>query len=265
NPLKNEQAKPPAAKSKSIPPGVPLEIVLRSGKDTYTLDRGGQSAAEYLELIKKTNKADGFPTGNVFPAPQVDLTVEVRNTGDKEIKFWTTGDPLKLMLELKGPGAYSTALPLAFTMELRLPKGTAFGPGKSHTFKLSSLRFGFRGSSHAAYWTEEGEYTLAATLETGVSPVPKDAKEYQEDKNYGLVTLVSAPIKLRVVLKGKEKGKEKPQTPKSKSEPPGVPLEIVLKSGKDTYTLDRGGKSAADYLKLIKKANRADVIPPGDP
>src|SRR5262249_12401517 len=157
---------------------------------------------------------------------------------------WTAGDPLKLMLGLKGPGAYNATLPVVFTYELRLPKGTAFAPGKSHTFKLSSLRFGFRGASHAAYWTEEGEDTLGATLEAGVSATPKDAKEYQFDKTYGLVTLSSAPIKVKVVLKGKEKDKEKPPAAKSKSNPPGVPLEIVLKSGKDTYTLDRGGKSA---------------------
>jgi hypothetical protein len=247
-PPKNDKPKQPAPKSKSGPPGVPLEITLKSRKDTYTLDRGGKSAAEYLELIKNTNKG-----GDVFPPPEVDLTVEVRNTGNKEITFWTAGDPLKLMLELKGPSAYNTMLPFAFRTELRLPKGTAFGPGKSHTFKLSSLRFGFRGASHAAYWTEEGEYTLGATLETGVSPIPRDAKEYQFDKTYGLVTLSSAPIKVKVVLKGKEKDKEKPPAAKSKSEPPGVPLEIVLKSGKDTYVLDRGGKSAAECLDQIKK------------
>src|SRR5262245_28658257 len=154
-------------------------------------------------------------------------------------------------------------LPGALRTELRLPKGTAFGPGKSHTFKLSSLRFGFRGGSHAAYWTEEGEYTLGATLETGVSPIPKDAKEYGEDKNYGMVTLISATIKLKVVHKGKEWGRQKPQAAKSKSEPPGVPLEITLKSAKDTYTLDHGGKSSAEYLDQIKKTiDGGGVFPP---
>jgi hypothetical protein len=216
-PPKNDKPKQPAPKSKSEPPGVPLEITLKSEKDTYTLDRGGKSAAEYLDQIKKT--IDG---GSVFGPPQVDLTIEVRNTGKDEITSWTTGDPLKIMLELKGPSAYNTRLPVAFDAVLYLPTGAAFGPGKSHTFKLSALRFGFRGDSHAAYWTEEGEYTLSATLETGVSPIPKDAKEYAEDKTYGLVTLISAPIKLKVVLKGKEKDKEKPPAAKSKSEQPGV-------------------------------------------
>src|SRR5262249_13594751 len=155
--------------------------------------------------IKKTIEA-----GSVFPPPQVDLTVEVRNTTDKQLQFWTDGDPVKIMLELKGPGAYSTQLPVVFTLEFRLPKTTTLGPGKSHTFGASSLRYGDRGTSHAAYWTEEGEYTLSATLETGVSPVPKDAKEYEPDKNFGLVTLTSAPTKINVVLKGKEKDKQKP-------------------------------------------------------
>ena len=216
-PPKNDKPKQPAPKSKSGPPGVPLEITLKSRKDTYTLDRGGKSAAEYLDQIKKTIEG-----GEVFLPPEVDLTIEVRNTGNKEITFWTAGDPLKLMLELKGPGAYNATLPIDFTYELRLPKGTAFAPGKSHTFKLSSLRFGFRGDSHAAYWTEEGEYTLSATLQTGVSPIPKDAKEYHFDKTYGLVSLTSTPIKLKVVLKGKDKEKGKA---------PAAPLELSLKLG----------------------------------
>src|SRR5262249_43607396 len=157
-------------------------IVLRSGKDTYTLDRRGKSAAQYLKLIKQANRADVFPPGDVFPPPRVDLTVEVRNTSDKKIKFWTTGDPVYIKLDLKGPGAYSSPLPGLSSAEYRGPIPTTLGPGKSYSFKLSSLMYGDRGNSDGAYWTEEGDYTLSATLETGVSPKSKDAKEYHFDK-----------------------------------------------------------------------------------
>jgi RNA polymerase sigma factor (sigma-70 family) len=189
---------PPGA-GKTVPPGVPVAIRLKSARDTYVLDRGGKSAKEYLEQIKNTNKA------SVFPPPAVELTIEVRNTSDKELKLWTGGDPVKIALELKGPGAHSQPLPVVFDTVFKPPQTTVLGPGKTFTFKLSSLQFGFRGESHAAYWAEEGKYTLGAVVDTGVSPAPKEATPSELDKSVGLVRLVSEPIKLNVVLKGKEK------------------------------------------------------------
>ncbi|HKB36293.1 MAG TPA: RNA polymerase sigma factor [Gemmataceae bacterium] len=194
----DENRKTPPGAGKTVPPGVPVAIRLKSAKDTYVLDRGGKSAREYLEQIKDTNKA------NVFPPPDVELTIEVRNTSDKELKLWTGGDPFKIALELKGPGAHSQALPVAFDAVFKPPQTTVLGPGKTFAFKLSSLRFGFRGESHAAYWAEEGKYTLGAVVDTGVSPAPKEATPSELDKSVGLVRLVSEPIKLNVVLKGKE-------------------------------------------------------------
>src|SRR5262249_23293862 len=141
----------------------------------------------------------------------------------------------------------------AVTADFRGPTSTTLAPGKSHTFTLKRLEYGSRGASDAAYWTEEGEYTLSATLETGVSPIPKDAKEYRFDRAFGHVTLIGAPIKLKVVLKGKENQQQKQ---------PAGPLELRLNLGKDTCTLDRGGLTAAEYLKKIKKTNKDGVFPP---
>jgi hypothetical protein len=51
----------------------------------------------------------------------------------------------------------------------------------------------------ASYWTEPGEYKLIATYQTAVSPAPKGAKESHWDKGFGLVTVTSSTLKLKVV------------------------------------------------------------------
>jgi hypothetical protein len=50
-----------------------------------------------------------------------------------------------------------------------------------------------------AYWTEPGEYTLAASLKSAVSPAPPGST--RADEGFGVVTLRSPPIKLKVEAK----------------------------------------------------------------
>jgi hypothetical protein len=61
-----------------------------------------------------------------------------------------------------------------------------------------------------SYWTEPGDYTLVATYKTAVSPVPEGAKD--NGKGFGPVTIISAPVKLKVVdpRKGQEQGRSEP-------------------------------------------------------
>ncbi|MBX9625834.1 MAG: hypothetical protein K2X82_18685 [Gemmataceae bacterium] len=177
---------------KADPKGTPLELSITGKKTAYTLDRGGLSAAEYLEKLAAANKA-----GEKMPdPPAVELAVEIKNTSDKPVTVWVKGDPFDLSLELKGKGAVNAAPPLAFTREFRTPEGVEIAPGKTHSIPLKSLMSGFRGMSKFAYWTTAGDYELVATLKTGVSPAPADAKDAGE--GYGQVTLTSAPFKLTV-------------------------------------------------------------------
>jgi hypothetical protein len=173
------------------PAGTPLELNITGKATTYTLDAGGLSAEDYRKKL-----ADEAKTGKPLAVPAIDLAVEIKNTSDKAVQVWTTGDPVVLTLDLKGKGAVNLDPLLAFTQEFRIPKSVEIPSGKSVSIPLKSLTSGFRGRSHISYWTEPGEYELVATLKTGVSPAPKGAKEGMD--GFGLVTLTSAPLKVTV-------------------------------------------------------------------
>ncbi len=180
-----------ADKPRADPEGTPLKLTITGKSTTYALDTGGLSAEDYRKKLE-----DEAKTGKPLAVPAIDLAVEIKNTSDKGVQVWTTGDPVVLTLDLKGKGAVNLDPALAFTREFRIPKSVEIPAGKSVSIPLKSLTSGFRGRSHVSYWTEPGEYELVATLKTGVSPAPKGAKEDMD--GFGLVTLTSAPFKLMV-------------------------------------------------------------------
>ena len=69
-------------------------------------------------------------------------------------------------------------------------------PGETHEIELKSLTYGFRGVEKRAFWTAPGEYTLAASLKTGVKPPPEGSQEGMD--GFGIVTLKSEPIEFTV-------------------------------------------------------------------
>jgi hypothetical protein len=170
---------------------VPLELVLKSGKDGYALNLGGKTSQQFLADIEAALKV-----GKPIPQPPaVELEIEVKNTGKEKVDFWASGDPVVMELEVKGPGAKTVQAPLGFTADFRSPNFVSLEPGKSHVFKVSTLRSGFRWASIWHYWTEPGEYTLTARLQTGIRPIPPGVTE-----TFGgaRVTLASTPIKVQV-------------------------------------------------------------------
>jgi RNA polymerase sigma factor (sigma-70 family) len=190
---------------KTDPPGVPLEATVKINKATYTLDLGGKTPAEFRKWVEATRLIAEAPEKLVEPPPPpaVDLILTVRNTSDKDVEVRISGDGVKVSLELKGPGALTKKLDRIYPLDLRLGEHRTLGPGKSHSFPITSLAYGFRslsegfpGASHLAYWTAPGEYTLTVSLQTEILPAPKGARQgYQK---FGVVTLTAAPVKLRV-------------------------------------------------------------------
>lgn len=177
------------------PPGAPLELTLTGKVTTFTLDTGGLTGAEYKKKLEDASKA-----GGKLPAtPTVDLVAEIKNTSDKPVTVWVSGDPVVLDVVVKGTGAVNAAPLVPMTLEFRVPKAVELAPGKTHQFPVKSLTSGFRGVSKYGYWTEPGDHELVASLRTGVSPVPPGAKDAGE--GFGVVTLTSAPLKVKVEAK----------------------------------------------------------------
>src|SRR5207249_11607335 len=67
---------------------------------TYKLDLGGKTADDFKKELKDAEKS-----GKVPVTPAVEMTLELKNTGDKDVQVWVSGDPVVVTLDLKGPGA----------------------------------------------------------------------------------------------------------------------------------------------------------------
>jgi hypothetical protein len=197
-PAQKENDKPKSDdKSRTEPAGVPLEARLIAKKDTYVLDLGGKTPEEVRKLLNK----DPFPK-----APAVDLELEFRNSGNKDLTFQIGGTypGMPLYFKLEGPGAENrTWLAPPAPVAGARPTQVTLAPGKTHTLaftELKTFRSGRDGT--ACCWTEPGDYTLTATLETMVSPVPPGSKDYN---GFGVVKVISASVKLKVTAEKRDK------------------------------------------------------------
>jgi hypothetical protein len=173
---------------------LPVTAKLVAKITTYTLDLGDKKPEEYLKLVKDAEKGGNWPK-----PPAVDLSLELTNTTDKDVTVWVGGDATRLDLDLKGPGAVSIAPNVPMTREFRAPKPVTIAAGKSTSIEIKQLSYGIRNGSKFAYWTEPGEYTLAATFNTGISPAPKGSADAGD--GFGKVLLTAEPIKLKVEAK----------------------------------------------------------------
>jgi RNA polymerase sigma factor (sigma-70 family) len=178
----------PEGQGKTDPPGVPLELKLVAKKDTYTLDLGGKTPAEYRKQLRNR----GYP-----PAPAVELLLELHNTGDKEITVRYQKAYIPATLHLKGPGAVSAANPIARPSDQGFPPPTdesKLEPGQKLELTIKALDYG--RDSQRVYWTEAGEYALTASINLTVSPAPAKARD--AGNGFGHVTVTSTPVKLKV-------------------------------------------------------------------
>jgi hypothetical protein len=180
------------AQDKKAPDAVTATLVAKT--TTYKLDLGGMTADEYRKMLK-----DAEISGKVPPPPAIEMTLELKNNTDEDVQVWISGSPVVLDLHLKGDGAVSLKPRVAFPAIFILPKPVTIAPGKTHSIPVTSLKYGFRGASNMAYWTEPGDYTLSASLKTGISPAPKDSKEKRD--GFGVVTLATEPVKLKIEAK----------------------------------------------------------------
>jgi RNA polymerase sigma factor (sigma-70 family) len=188
-----EEPKKPTGKVD--PPGTPLELRLRAVKDTYPLNLGGRTADQFRRQLRAAARGDR----EHLEPPAVELTVELVNTGTKDLEVWIGGDIVQAHLDLAGPDAVTCTLDTVSDSDVRPPRAIPLQAGQSHRLKLTSLVHGCRGRAFGSYWLATGKYTLTARLSTGVSPVPTGAQLAELDKRFGHVEVTSNPLQLTVV------------------------------------------------------------------
>jgi RNA polymerase sigma factor (sigma-70 family) len=191
-----EKQEEPLAKSKSDPTGVPLELRLVANKDSYTLDLGGRTEAEFREQVRALEKIY-----RPLPEIAVDLKLELRNTGDKPLSVTFADDEwrtIDMNLKLKGPGVFNIAPRVIEPDASRVLKPAALelAPGKSYSLPITSLGSSKDHIYPYVYWTQPGEYTLAVSWQTKVSPPPKGAAP--AGPTAGFVTFTSNQVRLKV-------------------------------------------------------------------
>jgi hypothetical protein len=162
---------------------ITLEAKLILGKDTYTITPA-QAGEEFRRRIQAGARGAAMPA-----PPDVDMTLELKNTGTSPVVFAVDSDASSVNLQLAGTGAVTADSNMAMTMEFRLGRPMSVEPGQTHTIPIKSLRFGVRGISKMAYWTEPGEYTLTASFTTH----PPNQSDRQ-------VTFTAPAVKIQVTL-----------------------------------------------------------------
>lgn len=190
----------PKPKGKVEPPGAPLAAVLKANKDTYKLDLGGRTAQEFRKFARESSD---FNAGGPLP-PKVDLVLEVRNTSDKDIQFFTLPDLAEIVLDLEGPDALTVKHKGFVPFNRLLPKAVTLGPGKVFTRPIGSLSHGQRDSMLRSYWLAPGGYTLTVRFLTAVLPAPEgavvnDGRLEPELKGFAEVTVTTPPLTLKVI------------------------------------------------------------------
>lgn len=156
-------------------------------KSTYAIDRKGNTAEEYAKAARLGRA----------PAVPVELELIITNNRKTPVRIRTKGTSPKLTLTLKGPGAVEATPPAALAAVRQPITYVTLRPGEKLTLPVESLgSYTGTRTTKLHYWTEPGEYTLAATFYTRVDldfdpngPAPKKL-------NY--MTLEASAIKLKV-------------------------------------------------------------------
>ena len=178
-----DDKKEPPAKSAD-----PISVRLTAKKATYVLDRQGMPAEKYREAIKE---------GKIAP-PAIDLVLEITNTTKGDIDITVAGASPRLMLDLKGKEGiekWTTQRPRNPTVRVILK------PGQTHSLPITRLA-GYSGvtTDDQLFWTEPGDYTLAASFATNIrEPRSKDGES--GDLISHMRAYRASPLKLSVTLK----------------------------------------------------------------
>src|SRR5262249_1804212 len=126
--------KPPGSGPASAPAALTASLI--ANKDSYVLDLS-QSGKAFRDKLTELGKAhQGMP-----PTPAVDLTLQLKNNSDKDLKILVGGDSSIIELKLEGPGAVMVQNTVMMTMDYKIGTPVTIGPGKTYDIKIGSLSF----------------------------------------------------------------------------------------------------------------------------
>lgn len=181
-------ASQPAAKAKTDPAGLPVEARLIVKKDTYVLkaDQAGEAFTKKLDEIAKSGGQPPNP-------PEVEMSLELVNTGKESITVSVGGDSGTLVLKLEGPGAVTVPFTGAMSMDFKMGTPTNVEPGKALTIPITKLLHGARGIGEASDWTKPGTYTVTASYVTTIQGLGFNDQQ--------TTTATAAPVTVRVTDK----------------------------------------------------------------
>ena len=183
----NQQAQPAAA---------PVEARLVVKQSKYVLPKDRHGAAFRKRIVEET---DG---GKLPAAPAIDLVLELKNISQQDVMIWPRGAITYPDLQLKGPGVVEPENLQSF---LGSSSGTSvqptIAPGKTYRLQIESLNP--QGGTPWLYWSEPGEYSIAATytVYTGLPPFPGPPGKEQDAKPEKF-EVTTPPVTVRVVLEG---------------------------------------------------------------
>lgn len=174
----------------------PVAARLVVGKDTYILPKEWQGE-DFRKRIRKEKDCHKLPA-----SPQVDLVLELQNTGDDPVMIWPRGSIDEPELNLTGPGIVSPESLEEFSggRSATTPQ-PVIRPGEKYRIPIESLNPG-KFSPDTVYWTEAGEYTITATYPVwkNLPPHLPGLLKYPEPKGPPIKFLVKTPpVKVTVV------------------------------------------------------------------
>lgn len=173
------------------PDDLPIELSLEGDATQWELDSRGDPAFKFQENIRIGEKS-----GRLLSPTRCELDLVIKNKGKTSIKIWIGGDGTLLGLDLKGPGAITLDTKVKPEPGKIPAEIVTIAPGQLHRIPLTSLSHGRRLEAKFTYISEIGNYRLAATFKTAVSPAPEKSRDVAP--GFGEVILKSAPIEFRV-------------------------------------------------------------------
>ena len=174
-----------------------LELLLIAQQDTYTMNYGGMSPADYRHIVTSTQGTPELYCKRPTSSP-VDFRLEIRNKSDENVEFWLENDfPMQyLTLTLQGNGAVLLVYDYG-VFRRGYPKPSehvSLKAGETYTQSITILKtMVTRVTANEWYWTKPGVYNLTAAVQLASSPGSEQSSSRQEP------VLRSPPVQFKVL------------------------------------------------------------------